>query len=71
MAHLPPTFRRNSRLPKAAVLHRAVLAPGEVMQLRGLTVSVVRCGHCAMLPPQTRTPLTIFDGRPWRLGGAA
>jgi len=35
---VPPTFRRNSRLPKSVVLHRAKFAPGEVTQLRGLTV---------------------------------
>jgi predicted transcriptional regulator of viral defense system len=35
---VPPTFRRNSRLPKSVVLHRAKFASGEVTQLRGLTV---------------------------------
>jgi predicted transcriptional regulator of viral defense system len=35
---VPPTFRRNSSLPKSVVLHRAKFAPGEVTQLRGLTV---------------------------------
>ena len=35
---VPPTFRRNSRLPKSVVLHRARFASGEVTQLRGLTV---------------------------------
>ncbi len=35
---VPPTFRRNSCLPKSVVLHRAELASGEVTQLRGLTV---------------------------------
>ncbi len=35
---VPPTFRRNSILPKSVVLHRAKFAPGEVTQLRGLTV---------------------------------
>ncbi len=35
---VPPTFRRNSRLPKLVVLHRAKFAAGEVTQLRGLTV---------------------------------
>lgn len=35
---VPPTFRRNSRLPKAVVLHRAKLAPADVICLRGLTV---------------------------------
>jgi hypothetical protein len=35
---VPPTFRRNSRPPKTVVLHRAGLVPGQVMQLRGLTV---------------------------------
>jgi hypothetical protein len=35
---VPTTFRRNSRLPKTVVLHRAGLAPGEIMQLRGITV---------------------------------
>jgi predicted transcriptional regulator of viral defense system len=36
---VPPRFRRNSRLPKAVVLHRGKFPPGEVVQLRGLTVS--------------------------------
>jgi predicted transcriptional regulator of viral defense system len=36
---VPPTFRRNSRLPKSVVLHRARFSPGEVTQLRGLTVN--------------------------------
>ncbi len=35
---VPPTFRRNNRLPKSVVLHRAKFASGEVTQLRGLTV---------------------------------
>jgi predicted transcriptional regulator of viral defense system len=35
---VPPTFRRNSHLPKAVVLHRDKLAPGDVTHLRGLTV---------------------------------
>ena len=35
---VPPTFRRNSRPPKAVVLHRATLAPGELTHLRGLAV---------------------------------
>ena len=35
---VPPTFRRNSRLPRTVVLHRAKLAPAEVTHLRGLTV---------------------------------
>jgi predicted transcriptional regulator of viral defense system len=35
---VPPTFRRNSRLPGAVVLHRAKLAPAEVTHLRGLAV---------------------------------
>ena len=35
---VPPTFRRNSHLPKAVVLHRAKLAPADVTHLRGLTV---------------------------------
>ena len=35
---VPPTFRRNSRLPKSVVIHRARFASGEVTQLRGLTV---------------------------------
>jgi len=35
---VPPTFRRNSSPPKAVVLHRARLAPGEFTHLRGLTV---------------------------------
>jgi predicted transcriptional regulator of viral defense system len=35
---VPPTFRRNSRLPKSVVLHRAKFATGEVTQLRGLAV---------------------------------
>lgn len=35
---VPPKFRRNSRLPKAVVLHRARLASGELTHLRGLTV---------------------------------
>lgn len=35
---VPPTFRRNSRLPKTVVLHRAKLVPGEVTQLRGLSI---------------------------------
>jgi predicted transcriptional regulator of viral defense system len=35
---VPLTFRRNSRVPKSVVLHRANIVPGEVTQLRGLTV---------------------------------
>ena len=35
---VPPTFRRNSRLPKTVVLHRAGLAPGQITQMRGLRV---------------------------------
>jgi predicted transcriptional regulator of viral defense system len=35
---VPPTFRRNSRIPKPLVLHRAQLAPAEITQLRGLIV---------------------------------
>jgi predicted transcriptional regulator of viral defense system len=35
---VPPTFRRNSQLPKAVTLHHAKLMPGEVTQLRGLSV---------------------------------
>ena len=35
---VPPTFRRNSRPPKAVLLHRAELAPAELTQLRGLTL---------------------------------
>jgi predicted transcriptional regulator of viral defense system len=35
---VPPTFRRNSRLPKTVVLHRAKFEPAEVTHLRGLTV---------------------------------
>jgi predicted transcriptional regulator of viral defense system len=35
---VPPTFRRNSRLPRTVVLHRAQLAPAELTHLRGLTV---------------------------------
>ncbi len=35
---VPPPFRRNSRPPKAVVLHRARLAPAELTRLRGLTV---------------------------------
>jgi predicted transcriptional regulator of viral defense system len=35
---VPPTFRRNSRLPKLVVVHRAKFATGEVTLLRGLTV---------------------------------
>ena len=35
---VPPTFRRNSRLPKSVVLHRARFEPAEVTHLRGLTI---------------------------------
>lgn len=35
---VPPTFRRNSRLPKSVTLHHAKLLPGEVTQVRGLSV---------------------------------
>jgi len=35
---VPRTFRRNSRVPKSVVLHRANIAPAELTQLRGLTV---------------------------------
>lgn len=35
---VPATFRRNSRVPKSVVLHRAKLAAGEITQLRGLAV---------------------------------
>jgi predicted transcriptional regulator of viral defense system len=35
---VPLTFRRNSRLPKAVTLHHAKLVPGDVTQLRGLSV---------------------------------
>lgn len=35
---VPPSFRRNSRPPKAVVLHRAIIASAELAQLRGLTV---------------------------------
>jgi predicted transcriptional regulator of viral defense system len=35
---VPPTFRRNSRLPKMVTLHRARLEPAELTFLRGLTV---------------------------------
>jgi hypothetical protein len=35
---VPTAFRRNSRLPKGVVLHRAKLAAGEVTELRGLRV---------------------------------
>jgi predicted transcriptional regulator of viral defense system len=35
---VPPTFRRNSHLPKGVVLHWAGFAPEEITQLRGLTV---------------------------------
>lgn len=35
---VPPTFRRNSRPPKAVVLHRAKIATAELTQLRGLTL---------------------------------
>ena len=35
---VPPTFRRNSRLPKAVVLHQTRLASAELTHLRGLTV---------------------------------
>jgi predicted transcriptional regulator of viral defense system len=35
---VPPTFRRNSRLPKAVVLHQSLLAAGELTHLRGLAV---------------------------------
>ncbi len=35
---VPPTFRRNSRLPKSVVLYRDKFSSGEVTQLRGLTV---------------------------------
>src|SRR5882724_5445544 len=31
---VPPTFRRNSRLPKSVVLHRAKFSAGEVSHLR-------------------------------------
>ena len=35
---VPLAFRRNSRIPKSVVLHRANIALGEVTQLRGLAV---------------------------------
>jgi predicted transcriptional regulator of viral defense system len=35
---VPPTFRRNSHVPRSVVLHRAEIAPGEVTQLRGMAV---------------------------------
>lgn len=35
---VPPKFRRNSRLPKAVVLHHSRLAPSELTHLRDLTV---------------------------------
>src|SRR5436305_2568483 len=35
---VPPTFRRNSRLPKSVVLHQAKFSVGDVTQLRGLEV---------------------------------
>ena len=43
---VPPTFRRNRPPPKAVVLHRARLAPGETTQLRGLTVCRPRRALC-------------------------
>jgi len=43
---VPLSFRRNSRLPKSVVLHRAKFSPGEVTQLRGLTVSRVLRALC-------------------------
>ncbi len=35
---VPPTFRRNSRPPKAVMMHRTKLAPAELTRLHGLTV---------------------------------
>lgn len=35
---VPPTFRRNSRPPKAVVLHRAKIVTADLTHLRGLTV---------------------------------
>jgi hypothetical protein len=56
---VPPTFRRNSRLPKAVVLPRARLTPG-VAQQRGLMV----CRPMrAILDVAARDPNAIDDLR--------
>ena len=58
---VPPTFRRNSRLPKAVVLHRAKLAPADVTHLRGLTV----CRPLRALSDAASThPDTVVDLQP-------
>jgi predicted transcriptional regulator of viral defense system len=58
---VPPAFRRNSRLPRTVVLHRAKLASAEVTHLRGLVV----CRPLRALCDVASTyPDTVADLRP-------
>lgn len=58
---VPPTFRRNTQPSKAVVLHRAGLAPGELTNLRGLTV----CRPLrALVDLATANPESVGELRP-------
>ena len=58
---VPPTFRRNSRLPKSVVLHRAKFSVGEVTQLRGLEVCRPLRALCDIA---SSNPNSIVDLKP-------
>ena len=58
---VPPTFRRNSRLPKAVLLHQTRLTPAELTHLRGLRVCRPLRALCDIASDH---PDTIGDLRP-------
>lgn len=58
---VPPAFRRNSRLPKTVVLHRAALMSVEVTTLRGLTVCRPLRALCDLV---SQDPDTVDDLQP-------
>ena len=58
---VPPKFRRNSRHPKAVMLHHAEFAPAELTHLRGLAV----CRPLrALFDVASNHPDTVEDLRP-------
>ena len=58
---VPSTFRRNSRTPKAVVLHRDRLAPADLTHLRGLMVCPPLRALCDLV---AANPDSVGDLRP-------
>ena len=55
---VPPSFRRNSRTPKAVVLHRNRLAPAEITLLRGMRICRVARALCDVVH---ETPVVLEE----------